>query len=119
MTNSTIPSNVSHLPRDPRTLSLGGNVANLPHRPRPEGTLGTPHRKFIAKGHDAQLQDAQVNSLPTSITTMGGDCFKGRVVKRDKYTITLRYDEGKFAGQDEIFYKHAIESVRIERPTVQ
>lgn len=107
-------ANVSHAPRDVRkdpltnVLPIFGNV---------EHTGFAPRKKFIAKGHDAQLMDAQFGNLETVITTMSGSEFVGTIVKRDKFTITLRHcsETVALAGQDEIFYKHAIESVRIAR----
>lgn len=121
MNTPSIPSTVSHLPRDPRIpLGSGANVMTLPHRSRSEGTARTEApRKFVAKGHDAQLQEAQHSHLPTTLTMISGIVAEGTVSRRDKYTITLRYSNGTHAGQDEIFYKHAIESVLIVRPLAQ
>lgn len=98
--------NVTHLNRDVRfearpTLHVGSRT------PMPQASA--PHKKFVAKGHDAQLMDAQMNHLPVSLTTVSGTTIAGTISKRDKYTITIRSE----AGQDEIFYKHAIESVLI------
>jgi sRNA-binding regulator protein Hfq len=123
-------ANVTHLNRDVRFAApaqdLGGNPSYGPERaagprpytPRPfnqNQNEGGP-RKFVAKGHDAQLQEAQYGNLATTLTTMNGNTFAGTVVKRDKYTITLRHSTGDAAGQDEIFYKHAIEGILIARP---
>lgn len=89
---------------------------NVHHLSSAFSSNGGQGKKFVAKGHDSQLQDAQYGKLPTTITTLRGDTVRGTVVKRDKYTITLRLAEGSMAGQDEIFYKHAIESVMVQRP---
>lgn len=122
--NDSQPSNVTHLNRDPKTLFAARGVPHLDsskfgqaeYTPRPpfQGNQAA-QRPFVAKGHDAQLMEAQHNSLPTTLTTMFGNTFVGTIVKRDKFTITLRHSEGESAGQDEIFYKHAIESVLIRR----
>lgn len=101
--------NVSHLNRDPRFT--GG----LTPRPPFGRDTGQAPRKFVAKGHDAQLQDAQMGRLPTTLTLVSGAVFTGIITKRDKYTITLRHESGSAAGMDEIFYKHAIEGVLIDR----
>lgn len=97
--------NVTHLNRDAKTYYTASNATTAP-----------APRKFVAKGHDAQLQGAQINHTPTVITLISGEKARGIIVKRDKYTITLRYSEGTRAGMEEIFYKSAIESVLIENP---
>lgn len=116
------PNNVTHLNRDPKTLFGASSKVDSPrndnnghftHRlPSP-----APKRPFVAKGHDAQLMEAQHDGLQTTIVTVSGGEYVGIIVKRDKFTITLRHDNGAHAeaGQDEIFYKHAIEGVRIRR----
>lgn len=96
---SNQPTNVSHLP---------AYASRAGARPAP---VGGEQRKFVAKGHDAQLQDAQHNRLDTTLVTLAGDTFNGTVIKRDKFTITLRLD----SGEETIFYKHAIESITIKR----
>lgn len=126
-------ANVTHLNRDVRFAAvapdLGGNPSYgpsaapqrpytpRPYSPRPDNQDGTAGpRKFVAKGHDAQLQEAQYGTLLVTLTTMSGAVITGTVTKRDKFTITLRHSQGENAGQDEIFYKHAIEGVLIARP---
>jgi sRNA-binding regulator protein Hfq len=90
-------------------------------QPQGAGNFNAKKQPFVAKGHDAQLMDAQNNVTPTTISLISGGSYEGIIVKRDKYTITLRHAEGLGleAGQDEIFYKHAIEGVRIRRETLQ
>jgi sRNA-binding regulator protein Hfq len=105
-------TNVTHLNRDPRSYGADTRPASV--TPRPPFNHGDKP-KFVAKGHDAQLQDAQINKHPTTLTLMSGDKCTGVVVKRDKYTITIRHTTGENAGFDEIFYKHAIEGVLIKR----
>jgi len=113
--------NVSHLNRDVRiapgakAASSERNIATLPYRPRPAYTPPSDgdRKKFIAKGHDSQLQDAQINKTLTVITLLCGEVARGSILRRDKYTITLRHSDGVNAGRDEIFYKHAIQGVLI------
>ena len=66
-----------------------------------------------AKGHDAQLKDAQENGKPVTVTTLAGEEIKGNISNRDRYTITIR--SGDNYG---IYYKHAIESIYITQPTL-
>lgn len=109
--NSTVPSNVTHL-----SSSFPSSGFRKPFvAPATRTETEQPHRKFVAKGHDSQLQDAQSNKLPVAMTLMSGMTVRGTIVRRDKYTITLRYSSGTCEGMDEIYYKHAIESVLIER----
>lgn len=76
------------------------NVNNVPPAP------SMPKKKFVAKGHDAQLQEAQFNNYEVEVALMsGGEPIIGRITKRDKYTITV-------AGL--IIYKHAIETIGID-----
>lgn len=75
-------------------------------------------KKFVAKGHDAQLQEAQYNSLPVYLLLLDAPADgweEGKIVRRDKYTVTFRCATGQFAGLDQIVYKHAIAKVVIKR----
>lgn len=113
---SSEQNNVSHLNRDVRREHGSTSEAHRPQRsftPQPAAP-----RKFIAKGHDAQLMDAQMGKFPTKIRLSGGSIVDGIITKRDKFTITLKHTSGDFIDQDEIFYKHAIESVMITRPAL-
>jgi sRNA-binding regulator protein Hfq len=74
--------------------------------------------KFVAKGHDAQLQDAQYSKSKVILTMISGASISGLLVKRDKFTITIRHQSGEYIGQDEIFYKHAIEGVLVIRQLI-
>jgi sRNA-binding regulator protein Hfq len=65
----------------------------------------------VAKGHDAQLKDAQDNGKPVRVVTMAGDTVNGNISNRDRYTITVR-NGNVFT----IYYKHAIESIQIIEP---
>jgi RNA chaperone Hfq len=119
-------NNVSHLsayernpaPRDqratlhaPRRITAGGES--------PAFFGGEPRKKFVAKGHDSQLQDAQHNKHPVEIMTTSEVTLAGTISRRDKYTITLRLSRGTDAGKDLIVYKHAIESVLIDRAAAE
>lgn len=92
-----------------RSLSLVGGGGT---RPPADGE----RKRFVAKGHDAQLQDAQFSHREVRIVTVGGESAHGKIIRRDKFTITLEITQGTEAGAHEIFYKHAIESVRIKAP---
>lgn len=74
-----------------------------------------PRKKFVAKGHDSQLQDAQYGKHPIQITTQAGETIDGVISRRDKYTITVKLSAGNNQGKDLIVYKHAIESVLIDK----
>ena len=110
-------SNVSHLP------NVRAYVSDAQPRPRPRpdfqaAASDAQRKRFVAKGHDAQLQDAQMNGLIVRITCMSGVMFKGIITRRDKYTVTLQHEvtgDNAEQGDQEIFYKHAIESVLIKK----
>jgi sRNA-binding regulator protein Hfq len=81
------------------------------HSARPDDTR--VHRKFVAKGHDAQLQEAQMNNFQVVVNLMYSETsIRGVIARRDKWTITVTPKE----GASYIIYKHAIESVQIIRP---
>jgi sRNA-binding regulator protein Hfq len=105
-----IPANVTHLNRDP--------LAPAPRRVDAQGNGGmrpSGKEKFVAKGHDRQLQDAQFGNIPVVLTLMSGDTVEGRITRRDKFTITVLLANGMDAGKESIFYKHAIEAVLIDK----
>ena len=84
------------------------------HR-RTVGGTDQPKKKFVAKGHDAQLQDAQFNNIQVQVALMNADHpIVGAVVKRDKFTITVQHI---LAGvrRETIIFKHAIESLTLLR----
>lgn len=106
------PSTVSHLSGYERrtTLRVSRRDQSTPHEDRPAP------RKFTAKGHDSQLQDAQYGCHPVEVLTLHGeDSLKGVISRRDKYTITLKLSGGTDAGKELIIYKHAIESILISK----
>lgn len=83
-----------------RTLSATGN--------RDVRKLAPPKKPFVAKGHDAILKNLQDTGDRASVTMIGdGTEHAGKIVARDKFTITLLLDED---GTRRTFYKHAIES---------
>lgn len=64
-------------------------------------------RPFVAKGHDAILKEVQDNEGYLTVTKAGdGSEITGKLLARDKYTITLLTD----AGRRITLYKHAVES---------
>ena len=70
-------------------------------------------KQFVAKGHDAILKSIQDANGWVAIQTLHGDGpTRGRLVARDKYTITIE----TAALERVTIYKHAIESFR---PIVQ
>lgn len=119
--NDTIPSHVSHETRTERSL-LRAPARHSPVRLVAEGGVPvgappafTPKKKFVAKGHDAQLEGAQYGGNKVRLALVAGDKVYGRVERRDKFTVTLRHDIGdhEASGLTEIFYKHAIEGVLV------
>lgn len=89
-----------------------------PHRyatPTPGVPAPVAPRKFQAKGHDAQLQDAQMSGKEVIVTLLSGESLTGQIVKRDKWTITLREFE---AIDTVIVYKHAIETLVIKSKSI-
>jgi sRNA-binding regulator protein Hfq len=121
MSNESIPSNVTHLSRVERAAPAegrfgGGRYGNAEARPAaPFQSRDGEKKKFVAKGHDSQLQDAQFGKNKVRLSLLGGGTVRGTISRRDKFTITLRHEQGdtEVSGLDEIFYKHAIEGVLV------
>lgn len=100
-----------HANRDPLTYH------DNPYRTRQAANDSAPRKKFVAKGHDSQLQDAQFGKFPVEITTINDAAiFRGTISRRDKWTITLAISSGPDAGCEVIIYKSAIETVLIRKP---
>jgi RNA chaperone Hfq len=59
-----------------------------------------------AKGHDAVLTAIMSQERTFTVILMSGDEVTGKIVGKDKYTITIRPD-GK--TRREVIFKHAIE----------
>lgn len=120
MSTDTVPNNVSHLSGYERT-EQGRRPGSVDHRPNRVAANDThaSKSKFVAKGHDAQLQDAQFGKIPVRVTLISGSVIRGTVSKRDKFTITINHESGDFAGCDEIVYKHAIEGVMLLRDEIK
>lgn len=118
-------SNISHLSAYERrsstdTLRLPGSRTE--YRPRHDSAGADPLRKrFSAKGHDGQLQEAQYAKLPVTVLTMRDVSYRGTIVRRDRYTITLKASgigtRTDCGNAEVILYKHAIESILIDRTT--
>lgn len=113
----------SHLPNVRAYVQDSTNVRPLrapgatPYQHDRKERSDSAPRKFVAKGHDAQLQDAQFSGREVRVATMGGDLIFGKIVRRDKFTITLEVTQGTETGALEIIYKHGIESVQVKKPT--
>jgi sRNA-binding regulator protein Hfq len=113
--NTTIPSNVSHLSRDPRNMANTVPTLGVSGSPRPAP------KKFVAKGHDRQLEEAQFNNLPVRVRVLDTEYpLSARIVRRDKFTVTfLALDGHSELGVDEgdelLTYKHAIATIVINK----
>lgn len=103
----------SHLPNVRAYVAPENNVRQL--RPVAGRPVEGERKRFVAKGHDAQLQDAQYQNTEIRLTTISGEIVFGRIVRRDKFTITLEITQGSEQGAHEIFYKHGIESLQIKK----
>lgn len=64
-----------------------------------------PRKEAVAKGHDAVLRALQNDGRKITVFTITGKTFTGKVVGRDKFTITVLDADGIRA----VIYKHAIE----------
>lgn len=90
---------------DPRTSLAPSDLSTIPKK-----------APFKAKGHDRQLEDAQYGKFEVEVLPLNADTpYIGKIVRRDKYTITV--DDG--SGVDNLIYKHAIESIRIDRTKIR
>lgn len=77
------------------------------------GSQQAQKRPFVAKGHDAILKDAQdAKGLLRIVTMSDGAEHVGKMVARDKFTITIEVTnpDNLPATVRRTFYKHAIES---------
>ena len=70
---------------------------------------GSVKPKFVAKGHDAILKGAQDTGSQVRIVCISGVDIQGKMVNRDKYTITIEFVD----GIRQTFYKHAIEFFQV------
>jgi hypothetical protein len=76
---------------------------------KPVSTNGK--KPFVAKGHDSILKEAQDAKGDLRIITMSdGAEHVGRMVARDKFTITIEIEKLDGSTVRRTFYKHAIES---------
>jgi RNA chaperone Hfq len=102
--SDTIPSNITHLNRPVVAPQYEAGRVQRPAK-----------KPFVAKGHDRDLEHAQMNATPVTLRLMNSDDVRGVIVRRDKFTVTLRHDEGEFMGLEGIYYKHGIESVILHK----
>lgn len=79
--------------------------SRYPQQSPPRQSSAPPRKEGIAKGHDAVLRALQNDGRHITIFTLSGKTLKGKVVGRDKYTVTVQDADGIRA----IIYKHAIE----------
>lgn len=71
-----------------------------------------PPMKF-AKGHDAVLKAAQDSGAICLVQPMNGESYSGKVLNRDRYTVTLLVNDRK-----RVVYKHAVEFFELEEGNV-
>lgn len=67
---------------------------------------GEKCQTFKAKGHDAVLMRLQERGDKVEIRTINGDRYSGKVVARDRYTVSL--DQG---GRRAVIFKSAISAL--------
>lgn len=60
-----------------------------------------------AKGHDAVLKAIQTQERQVAVRAQSGETYRGLIVGRDKYTITVKGSD----GVRWLIYKHAIEAL--------
>lgn len=78
-----------------------------PSAGRHPGKTMQKRKPFVPKGHDAILNEVQANEGYLTVTKMGdGSEITGKLIARDKYTITLLVDGTRRVT----LYKHAVES---------
>jgi len=93
-----------------RTNGGATNTGQTYSKPAPR--LGSK-KPFVARGHDAILKEAQdAGSMLRIITMSDGASHYGKMVARDKFTITIEIttDMGNGPVVTRTFYKHSIES---------
>jgi sRNA-binding regulator protein Hfq len=99
-------NNISHLPT---------SYADPAHRAVHVPYVQPERKQFVAKGHDSQLQSAQYDKSIVDVTALSGDVYSGTISRRDRYTVTLAMSGGLHDGKEIILFKHAIESVMINK----
>jgi len=97
------------------------NVRPLHANRSPETFFGAQEgngqkKKFEAKGHDKQLENAQFGRKLVTIVTLDGATYSGTIIKRDRYTVTIQM-EGEFECR--MFFKSAIEQIKLPTPPVR
>jgi sRNA-binding regulator protein Hfq len=60
------------------------------------------------KGHEAFLKSLETNNAVMKVELAHGDILEGTIKHSDKYTISLRVDEGKGGQQVYVLFKHSI-----------
>lgn len=77
--------------------------------PHTQNPTDAPKKKFVATGHDRQLQDAQYGHNEVEVALTTGDFLVGRVIRRCRYTITIVTD----SNEEFIIFKHAIATIKV------
>ncbi len=62
--------------------------------------------QYKAKGHDAVLQRLQEKQTEVEVRAVGGKVYRGKLVARDRFTLSLELPDGKRA----VIYKSATEA---------
>lgn len=62
--------------------------------------------QYKAKGHDAVLQRLQEQGSEVEVRTNGGEVYVGKLVARDRFTMSVQLPAGKRA----VIYKSAVEA---------
>lgn len=87
------------------------NPDRIPYTPSTDTRIGPTKPRFVPKGHDRVLDDLQKSGAVCLVRRMGGEVDPGVVMKRDKFTVTIRHTEGDFAGGEEVIFKHDIAGI--------
>lgn len=99
MHTEIIPRSTLSIPTTERRIHSGNSASPAP---------GVPARKpqHVPKGHDAILKALQDKGSLVDVAIIGGEPYRGKMVNRDRYTITVQCADGR----NHTIYKHAIES---------
>lgn len=71
------------------------------------------------KGHDAVLKAIQDSGREITITMQSGEKINGKVVARDKFTISVRVSDALGGYLTYVVYKHAMESFYAQEDKAQ
>lgn len=104
--------------RSSHIVAFPSDISAARRSSAPPRDMGAKKKAFVAKGHDAQLKEAQNEGYFVTLTTMLGERFEGKIIRRDRYTVTLKSSaNGVFTDEvATIYYKHGIISLTIRKP---